>query len=39
VVPVVYTFLDDLGGAFVRWWGRKQKVAEATVSASAGRAR
>jgi HAE1 family hydrophobic/amphiphilic exporter-1 len=21
-VPVVYTFLDDLGAAFVRWWAR-----------------
>jgi HAE1 family hydrophobic/amphiphilic exporter-1 len=23
VVPVVYTFLDDLGSAFSRWWSRK----------------
>ena len=22
VVPVVYTFLDDLGEWFVRWWTR-----------------
>ncbi len=23
VVPVVYTYLDDVGNALVRWWGRK----------------
>jgi HAE1 family hydrophobic/amphiphilic exporter-1 len=23
VVPVVYTYLDDLGGSFERWWSRK----------------
>jgi len=23
VVPVVYTYLDDLGALFVRWWSRK----------------
>jgi HAE1 family hydrophobic/amphiphilic exporter-1 len=23
VVPVVYTYLDDLGNGFARWWGRK----------------
>ena len=23
VVPVVYTFLDDLGSGFSRWWSRK----------------
>ena len=23
VVPVVYTYLDDLGALFVRWWTRK----------------
>jgi HAE1 family hydrophobic/amphiphilic exporter-1 len=39
VVPVVYTYLDDLGGGFVHWWGRKQKAEESAVSASAGRAR
>jgi hypothetical protein len=22
VVPVAYTFLDDIGGAFGRWWRR-----------------
>jgi hypothetical protein len=22
VVPVVYTFLDDLGRTFARWWRR-----------------
>ncbi len=26
VVPVVYTFLDDLGGAFVRRWDNKSAV-------------
>ncbi len=29
VVPVVYTFVDDLGTRFVRWWGHKEpKTAE-----------
>jgi HAE1 family hydrophobic/amphiphilic exporter-1 len=23
VVPVVYTYLDDLGGSFERWWSHK----------------
>jgi HAE1 family hydrophobic/amphiphilic exporter-1 len=23
VVPVVYTYLDDLGALFVRWWSRR----------------
>jgi hypothetical protein len=23
VVPVVYTYLDDLGDRFVRWWSHK----------------
>jgi HAE1 family hydrophobic/amphiphilic exporter-1 len=26
VVPVVYTYLDDLGERVVRWWGRKTPV-------------
>jgi len=26
VVPVVYTYLDDLGAGVRRWWGRKQPV-------------
>ncbi len=26
VVPVVYTYLDDLGALFVRWWSRKTPV-------------
>ena len=38
VVPVVYTYLDDLGARMVRWWTRKvpeyaretEKVPEAT---------
>jgi HAE1 family hydrophobic/amphiphilic exporter-1 len=31
VVPVVYTYLDDLGAAFARWWGR-DVPAHATVN-------
>ena len=34
VVPVVYTFLDDLGDHFVRWWTRRspaRKRTEVTV--------
>jgi hypothetical protein len=23
VVPVVYTYLDDLGNGFARWWHRR----------------
>jgi HAE1 family hydrophobic/amphiphilic exporter-1 len=26
VVPVVYTYLDDVGSAFARWWQRKTPV-------------
>jgi HAE1 family hydrophobic/amphiphilic exporter-1 len=26
VVPVVCTYLDDLGALFVRWWSRKTPV-------------
>jgi HAE1 family hydrophobic/amphiphilic exporter-1 len=35
VVPVVYTYLDDLGALFVRWWSRKTPAhAEPAPSAS-----
>ena len=38
VVPVVYTFLDDLGGGFVRWWSRKTpEHVERDVPVAAGR--
>jgi HAE1 family hydrophobic/amphiphilic exporter-1 len=26
VVPVVYTYLDDLGAVGVKWWSRKAPV-------------
>jgi len=36
VVPVVYTFLDDLGAGFARWWRRKTPV-ESRVAAEVGK--
>ena len=35
VVPVVYTYLDDLGALFVRWWSRKTP-ADARQAVEAG---
>jgi HAE1 family hydrophobic/amphiphilic exporter-1 len=32
VVPVVYTFLDDLGDRFVRWWSRNPDHVEEPVA-------
>ena len=39
VVPVVYTYLDDLGAGFERWWSRKtpdHKEAEVAAGARHG---
>ena len=36
VVPVVYTYLDDLGDRFVRWWTPK-KPEPKRMMAGAGR--
>jgi HAE1 family hydrophobic/amphiphilic exporter-1 len=33
VVPVVYTFLDDVGDRFVRWWAHKPREAAREVAA------
>jgi len=33
VVPVVYTYLDDLGALFVRWWSRKTPAHAGSSSA------
>jgi len=37
VVPVVYTYLDDLGTGFERWWGRKAPKVEVSVATGAPR--